>query len=231
MAEPGFSSHLRRLLAGRAAAARPHRRRGGAEGDLPARRGRAHRHRGGDPRRPVRPRHAVEGQDGQLRDRLRPVRLGLADRLQIPKEEAQEFIDAYLERFPACGRSSGDDRAGERGGLRDDAVRPPPADPRAAVTPVPDAVARRAARGEHGHPGLGRGHHQDRDGPRAHRAARRRPRHAARAPDPRRAPVRGPGRGGGRGKRDHRAEMAAAYPIDPPLGVDVGVGANWLEAK
>ena len=25
---------------------------------------------------------------------------GLADRLQIPKEEAQEFIDAYLERFP-----------------------------------------------------------------------------------------------------------------------------------
>ncbi|HEY6780881.1 MAG TPA: DNA polymerase I, partial [Thermoleophilaceae bacterium] len=26
---------------------------------------------------------------------------GLADRLQIPREEAQEFIDAYLERFPA----------------------------------------------------------------------------------------------------------------------------------
>ena len=25
---------------------------------------------------------------------------GLADRLQIPQEEAQEFIDAYLERFP-----------------------------------------------------------------------------------------------------------------------------------
>ena len=31
-------------------AARPHRRRAGAEGDLPARRGRAHRHRRGDPR-------------------------------------------------------------------------------------------------------------------------------------------------------------------------------------
>jgi DNA polymerase-1 len=26
---------------------------------------------------------------------------GLADRLQIPQEEAQEFIDTYLERFPA----------------------------------------------------------------------------------------------------------------------------------
>src|SRR4029434_10232653 len=25
---------------------------------------------------------------------------GLADRLQIEKDEAQEFIDAYLERFP-----------------------------------------------------------------------------------------------------------------------------------
>jgi DNA polymerase I len=29
---------------------------------------------------------------------------GLADRLQIPREEAQEFIDAYLERFPAVRR-------------------------------------------------------------------------------------------------------------------------------
>ena len=26
---------------------------------------------------------------------------GLADRLQIEREEAQEFIDRYLERFPA----------------------------------------------------------------------------------------------------------------------------------
>ncbi len=29
---------------------------------------------------------------------------GLADRLQIPQEEAQEFIDRYLERFPAVAR-------------------------------------------------------------------------------------------------------------------------------
>jgi DNA polymerase-1 len=26
-------------------------------------------------------------------------------------------------------------------------------------------------------------------------------------------------------------EMAAAFDMDPPLGVDVGVGENWLEAK
>jgi DNA polymerase-1 len=26
-------------------------------------------------------------------------------------------------------------------------------------------------------------------------------------------------------------EMASAFELDPPLGVDVGVGTNWLEAK
>ena len=26
-------------------------------------------------------------------------------------------------------------------------------------------------------------------------------------------------------------EMASAFEMDPPLGVDVGVGQNWLEAK
>jgi DNA polymerase I len=26
-------------------------------------------------------------------------------------------------------------------------------------------------------------------------------------------------------------EMAAAFDMDPPLEVDVGVGENWLEAK
>ena len=29
---------------------------------------------------------------------------GLADRLNIPREEAREFIDTYLERFPAVAR-------------------------------------------------------------------------------------------------------------------------------
>ena len=37
---------------------------------------------------------------------------GLADRLNIPREEAKEFIDAYLERFPRVARVHGrDDRA------------------------------------------------------------------------------------------------------------------------
>ena len=28
-----------------------------------------------------------------------------------------------------------------------------------------------------------------------------------------------------------REEMCGAYPLDPPLAVDVGVGDNWAEAK
>ena len=28
-----------------------------------------------------------------------------------------------------------------------------------------------------------------------------------------------------------REEMCGAYPLDPPLGVDVGVGDDWHEAK
>ena len=40
---------------------------------------------------------------------------GLADRLNIPREEAKAFIDAYLERFPAVAAFiAGDDRAGAR---------------------------------------------------------------------------------------------------------------------
>ena len=28
-----------------------------------------------------------------------------------------------------------------------------------------------------------------------------------------------------------REEMEAAYELDPPLEVDIGVGDNWLDAK
>ena len=33
------------------------------------------------------------------------------------------------------------------------------------------------------------------------------------------------------GADDVREEMCAAYPLDPPLAVDVGVGDDWAEAK
>ena len=28
-----------------------------------------------------------------------------------------------------------------------------------------------------------------------------------------------------------REEMISAYPLDPPLEVDIGTGATWLDAK
>ena len=60
--------------------------------------------------------------------------------------------------------SSTDDRAGDRGRLREHAVRPQPRDPGAALAQLPDAPAGRAAGGQHRHPGHRRGHHQGRDG-------------------------------------------------------------------
>ena len=67
---------LRRLRPGRAARPRAHRQRAGAAGHLRPRRGRPHRDGVGGlraPGREARRRHALQGQDGQLRDRLRPV--------------------------------------------------------------------------------------------------------------------------------------------------------------
>ena len=50
-------------------------------------------------------------------------------------------------------------------------------------------------------------------------------------PDPRRAALRGAG-GRGRAAREIvMREMEGAFPLDPPLAVDVGVGPNWMEAK
>src|SRR3712207_3562579 len=39
---------------------------------------------------------------------------GLADRLNIPREEAKAFIDAYLERFPRVAQFMGDTIEGAR---------------------------------------------------------------------------------------------------------------------
>ena len=99
---------------------------------------------------------------------------GLADRLMIPQEEAQEFIDRYLERFPAVAPvHEGRRRAGRAARLRVDPVRPPPPDPRDPRPQLADAQARRAAGRQLRHPGHGRRHHQGRDGARPPRARRR----------------------------------------------------------
>ena len=95
----------RRLLADRAARARAHRRRAGAQGDLRQGRGRAHRDRVAG----LRARRPTSSTPG-MRSKAKMINYGivyglsdygLADRLGIPREEAKAFIDAYLDRFPA----------------------------------------------------------------------------------------------------------------------------------
>ena len=44
---------------------------------------------------------AFEGEDGELRPRLRNERMGLAQRLDIAPDEAREIMDAYFASFPA----------------------------------------------------------------------------------------------------------------------------------
>ena len=107
IAEPGNLLVERRLLTGRAAAACADRRRGRAQGDLPPRRRRPHgdRHaRVRRDRRPDRSGHALEVEDDQLRDRLRPLRLRDGRPAGHPQEEADEFIQRYLAGFPAVER-------------------------------------------------------------------------------------------------------------------------------
>ena len=97
---------------------------------------------------------------------------GLADRLNIPREEAKAFIDAYLERFSAVARVHDvDDRAGQGAGLRDDALRPPAPDPGAAGAQLAGALAGRAPGRQHRHPGHRGRRHEARDDRHPPRAA------------------------------------------------------------
>ena len=165
----GLRARVGRLLAGRAAAARPHRRRGRAQGDLPPRRGRPH----GDrlPRvrghaRPDRPGDALEGEDDQLRDRLRPVGVWDGRPPAHPAIRGRRVHPALPRGVPR-GRPfhRGDDRTGHRARLRLDPVRPPASGARAARAALGAAPPGRAVRRQHGHPGHGRRHHEGRDGP------------------------------------------------------------------
>ena len=110
--EPGNVLHLDRLLAGRAARARPYRRRGRAQGDSST------AARTSTPRRrPPCSTLPPEQLTVAMRSKAKMVNYGivyglsaygLADRLRIAQEEAQEFIDRYLERFPAVAQFMAD---------------------------------------------------------------------------------------------------------------------------
>ncbi len=119
---------------------------------------------------------------------------GLSENLEIPREEAQEYIDAYLARFPlvqdfiqrTIEQARRDGYVTSLLGRRAPGARDPRLEP-------PDALARRAARGQLRHAGIERGHHQGGDDPHPRAAARGGTRCEARAADPRRAAARGAG--------------------------------------
>ena len=158
---------------------------------------------------------------------------GLSENLEIPREQAQEYIDAYLARFPLVQDFI--QRTIEQA-KRDGYVttllgrRRPVPEIRASNRQTRSLGERLAVNF------VMQGSNADiiKVAMIAHppAAARGGPRRAARAPGARRAAARGAGRGGrARSRSSSAQEMCGAYPLDPPLAVDVGVGDDWNEAK
>ncbi|MGH3100861.1 MAG: DNA polymerase, partial [Thermoleophilia bacterium] len=157
---------------------------------------------------------------------------GLADRLQIPQEEAQEFIDRYLERFPKVKQFIEEtiERAGEEGHvttlfgrirrvpeLRSRQYQTRSLGERLAVNTIIQGTAADIIKIAmvRCHRALAEAGMETRlilqihdellfEGPPAEMKA------AAELVE---------------------REMCAAYPLEPPLEVDVGIGQDWLDAK
>ena len=158
---------------------------------------------------------------------------GLADRLQIEQEEAQEFIDRYLERFPAVAQFMRDavTQAEEHGyvstlfgrrrqipEIRARNWQTRKLGERLAVNSVIQGTAADIIK-----VAMVRSH----DALRA--AGLQDPLHPA---DPRRAAVRGAGRGGRARDRDRRAaRWSPPRTSTRRWRSSPGVGPNWLDAK
>jgi DNA polymerase-1 len=157
---------------------------------------------------------------------------GLSENLEIPREDAQAYIDAYLARFPLVQDFI--ERTIEQA-ARDGYVttllgrrRPVPEiramnrqtrslGERLAVNSVMQGTAADIIK-----VAMVRIHRRLRDeGRRARLVLQVHDELLLEVPDPEVSSV-----------RDLvRAEMTGAYPLDPPLAVDVGVGDDWNEAK
>ncbi len=157
---------------------------------------------------------------------------GLADRLNIPRKEAEEFVARYLERFPAVRafREQVIERAQDEGYVTTLMGRRRPIPELRSGNPNPRRLGERLAvntviQGTAAdiikvamvrcHRALGKEGRETRlvlqihdellfEGP--------------------------PGEMDGATELVRR-EMCAAYPLDPALEVDVGIGKDWLEAK
>jgi DNA polymerase-1 len=157
---------------------------------------------------------------------------GLADRLQIEKEEAQVFIDAYLERFPRVKAFIEEtiERAREEGHvttlfgrirrvpeLRSRQFQTRSLGERLAVNMVIQGTAADIIK-----MAMVRARDELRD-------ANLTTRVVLQIHDE--LLFEGPEEEVAAASEIIEREMASAFEMDPPLGVDVGVGKNWLEAK
>jgi DNA polymerase I len=157
---------------------------------------------------------------------------GLSENLEIPREEAQEYIDAYLARFPlvqdfiqrTIERSERDGYATSLFGRR----RPVPElkasnrqtrslGERLAVNFVMQGTAADIIK-----KAMVSIHRRLRDEGRAARLVLQvHDELLLEVPDVELSGI----------KELVREEMCGAYPLDPPLAVDIGVGEDWAEAK
>jgi DNA polymerase-1 len=157
---------------------------------------------------------------------------GLADRLQIPQEEAQEFIDRYLERFPAVAQFMRDavTQAEQHGyvstlfgrrrqipEIRARNWQTRKLGERLAVNSVIQGTAADIIK-----VAMVRSHD-------ALAAAGLETRLILQIHDELLA--EGPEEESERAREIICAEMVGAAELDPPLAVDAGAGHNWLEAK
>ncbi len=157
---------------------------------------------------------------------------GLADRLQIEKEEAQEFIDAYLERFPKVKAFIDEtiERAREEGHvttlfgrirrvpeLRSRQFQTRSLGERLAVNMVIQGTAADIIK-----LAMVRARNELRD-------ANLTTKLVLQIHDE--LLFEAPAEEVAAACEIIEREMADAFEMDPPLGVDVGVGDNWLEAK
>jgi DNA polymerase I len=157
---------------------------------------------------------------------------GLADRLQIEKEEAQVFIDAYLERFPRVKAfiEQTIERAREEGHvttlfgrirrvpeLRSRQFQTRSLGERLAVNMVIQGTAADIIK-----LAMVRARNELRD-------AKLTTRLVLQIHDE--LLFEGPTEEVAAASEIIEREMAAAFEMDPPLEVDVGSGQNWLEAK
>ncbi|HEX8959753.1 MAG TPA: DNA polymerase I [Solirubrobacterales bacterium] len=157
---------------------------------------------------------------------------GLADRLNIPRKEGEEFVARYLERFPAVRafREEVIERAQEDGWVKTLMGRRRPIPELRSANPNTRRLGERLAVNT-----VIQGTAAD-----VIKVAMVRCHRALREPGMKTRLVlqihdellfEGPP-----GEMDAaaelvRREMCGAYPLDPALEVDVGVGRDWLEAK